>query len=123
MVQLQKQSEIESTVIHSLKYIFELSKVLMIYHSYDNLTSKYGPDKYRLLYTDTDSYILEIETNDLQADTLADSNEYDTSNFPPDHPLYWKKIARCSINSHQKRGHKSSIEFLGPYLCIRGGGP
>ena len=94
--QLQKKQRVKlNQPLYAGFSILELSKVLMFSHYYDYLMPKYGPDKCRLLYTDTDSYILEIETNDMHADMLTDSNEYDTSNFPPDHPLYSKK--NCKV--------------------------
>ena len=42
----------------------------------------------RLLYTDTDSLILQLFTADLYADMNDTIDLYDTSNYQPDHPLY-----------------------------------
>ena len=36
----------------------------------------------RLLYTDTDSFVLELRTRDLRTDLMAISYTLDTSNFP-----------------------------------------
>ena len=41
--------------------IWELSKLHMYQYYYDVMEKKYG-DKIKLLYTDTDSFILHIET-------------------------------------------------------------
>jgi hypothetical protein len=46
--------------------------------------TKYG-DRATLLYTDTDSLLMHIETEDIDADIAADPDEYDT---PDDHPLH-----------------------------------
>jgi hypothetical protein len=41
---------------------------------------RYG-EKARLLYTDTDSFVMEIQTDDLYADMLQDGHLYDTANY------------------------------------------
>ena len=40
-----------------------------------------------LLYTDTDSLVLEVQTEDVYADMACNAYQYDTSNYPRDHPL------------------------------------
>ena len=42
----------------------------------------------KLIYTDTDSLILDIETEDVYKDMQEYSWLYDTSNYPKDHLLY-----------------------------------
>ena len=52
------------------------------------MKARYG-DKAHLLFTDTDSLMYEVETEDLYKDLLsADENMFDFSNYPPTHPLY-----------------------------------
>ena len=41
-----------------------------------------------LLYTNTDSLVLEIQTDDVYADMRRIAGQYDTSNYPKDHPLF-----------------------------------
>ena len=68
--------------------ILDLSKTLMYRYFYDHLKVEYG-EKCRLAYTDTDSFILEIETPNLYEDMEKHLEEwYDTSNYPKEHPLY-----------------------------------
>ena len=43
-------------------------------------------DTLHLLYTDTDSLVLSMETDDLYADMKQDLDVYDTSNYSEDHP-------------------------------------
>jgi len=40
------------------------------------------------LYTDTDSLLLEIETEDYYKDMERRKHLYDTSNYPKEHPLH-----------------------------------
>ncbi len=55
---------------------------------YRNILAKYGPERAKLLFTDTDSLCYHIQTDDLYADMAQDLDCYDTSNYPKDHPLY-----------------------------------
>ena len=67
--------------------ILENSKILMYDFYYNNLKAKYG-ENCELIYTDTDSLILNTKTEDVYEDMKQDSWMYDTSNYPKDHPLY-----------------------------------
>jgi hypothetical protein len=67
--------------------ILDLSKVLMADFWYNNLKKNYG-DKIRLLFTDTDSLMFCVETEDLYKDMEKFKDEYDLSEYPKKHPLY-----------------------------------
>ena len=61
--------------------VLDLSKTLMFEFWYDYLKPMYG-DKIRLCYTDTDSFIMHIKTDDFYNDIRADVDKwFDTSNF------------------------------------------
>ena len=61
--------------------VLHLSKTLMFEFWYDYLKPMYG-DKIRLCYTDTDSFIMHIKTDDLYKDISVDVDKwFDTSNF------------------------------------------
>ena len=49
---------------------------------YHNVIKKTFGDRVRLLYTDTDSFVIELRTRDLHADLKVISHTLDTSNFP-----------------------------------------
>ena len=52
------------------------------------MKKRYG-DKAHLLFTDTDSLMYEIETEDLYADfATAEDNVFDFSNYPPSHSFF-----------------------------------
>ena len=73
--------------------ILDISKTLMYDFHYGYMRKKYG-DKAELLFTDTDSLMYEIETEDFFEDIKMDvESKFDTSDFPEDHP---SGIPRCN---------------------------
>ncbi|CAG8604111.1 701_t:CDS:2, partial [Paraglomus occultum] len=77
--------------------VLDESKVTMYNFYYNVMKARYG-DKVDLAYTDTDSLILHIQTEDVYKD-MAEMHEYfDFSEYPPEHELVknlpegaWKK--------------------------------
>ena len=66
--------------------ILDLNKTLMYEFHYMYIKRKYG-DGPKLLFTDTDSLMYEIETEDFYKDISGDIREkFDTSNYPSEHP-------------------------------------
>ena len=61
--------------------ILEISKTLMYEFWYDYMKPKYN-NNVKLCYTDTDSFIMNIKTNDFYKDIANDvENRFDTSNY------------------------------------------
>ena len=86
-VDKEKEEVLLNKPIYLGMTILDLSKLHMYKFYYDVLKDKYD-NKIRLAYTDTDSYIFEIETEDMYKD-FRELNDYmDFSDYPKNHPNY-----------------------------------
>ena len=80
--------------------VLDLSKTLMFEFWYDCLKPMYD-DKIRLCYTDTDSFIMHVKTDDFYKDISADVDKwFDTCNFNKNdnRPLEIGKTKRYLVN-------------------------
>ena len=69
-------------------FVLELSKLKMYQTYYEYFKPKFG-ERVNLLYTDTDSFILRIESEDLYEEIKPDvARRFDTSKYPKNSPLY-----------------------------------
>jgi hypothetical protein len=92
--------------------VLELSKELMYTFLYDVIKERYG-EKSNILFSDTDSFCLHIQTDDLYEDILRDSEKYDTSNYDADNKLYSKQNAKVVGKMKDECAGKHMIEFVG----------
>ena len=92
--------------------ILETSKLHMYQFWYDHLKNKYN-NKVELVYTDTDSLIIQVETDDIYKDMFEDKDKYDFSEYPPNHSNY--DITNKKVLGTFKDELKSRIitEFIG----------
>ena len=86
-IHMRKTKLVLNKPVYTGMTILENSKILMYDFYYNYLKARYG-HKCELVYTDTDSLILDIQTEDVYKDMKEHSWLYDTSNYAKDHPLY-----------------------------------
>ena len=85
-VHMRKTSLTMNKPIYLGMCILELSKIIMFDFHYNYIKSKYA-DKAKLLFTDTDSLMYEIQTEDFYKDISGDvKDKFDTSDYPENHP-------------------------------------
>ena len=66
--------------------VLDLSKLLMYSFHYEKMLTRYT--NINLCFTDTDSLLYEIETDNIYNDMLEDHHLYDFSEYPLNHPCY-----------------------------------
>ena len=85
-VHMKKTSLTMNKPVYLGMCILELSKIIMYDFHYNYIKSKYG-DKAKLLFTDTDSFLYEIQMEDFYKDISGDVRDrFDTSEYPENHP-------------------------------------
>jgi len=67
--------------------ILDVSKTLMYEFHYGYIKAKYGDDA-QLCFTDTDSLLYDIKTDDVYSDMKEEQERFDTCDYPVDHMLH-----------------------------------
>lgn len=87
-MRFRKTSVLLNKPIYTGATILDLSKIIFYKFIYGYIKPKYG-NKAKFCYGDTDSYIIEIKTEDFYKDISGDILDvFDTSDNPKNHPLY-----------------------------------
>ncbi|KAL9979617.1 hypothetical protein ACROYT_G017300 [Oculina patagonica] len=86
-IDMRKSRLILNKPVYTGMSILDISKILMYDFFYNEIKMEYGK-RCELLYTDTDSLLLEIETEDIYEDIYRNKTLYDTSDYPKEHPLH-----------------------------------
>ena len=85
-VHMKKTSLTMNKPVYLGMSILDLSKTLMFDFHYKYIIPKSG-NKAKLLFTDTDSFLYEIQTKDFYKDISGDvKDRFDTSDYPEGHP-------------------------------------
>ena len=93
--------------------VLELSKLLMLDFHYDFIKQQYPGNKSTLAFTDTDSLLYAIETDNVYADMRQHHEHFDLSNYPDDHQIF----ARLVFERH--RGHLQGCGCVGGAVPAR----
>ena len=97
-IEMRKTCVLLEKAISVGQLILDKSKEPMYSFWYEYLKPKYK-DKINLLYMDTDSFVLEVETDDFFKDTRDDLKEWiDTSNYHKDMVLPDEYKKKASVN-------------------------
>ena len=92
--------------------ILDISKILMYELWYDYMKPKYG-DNVKLCYMDTDSFIMNIKTEDFYKDIANDvEKRFDTSNYEVNRPLPTGKNKKVIGLMKDELGGKIITEFV-----------
>ena len=92
--------------------ILEISKTLMYEFWYDYMKPRYNNDV-KLCYMDTDSFIMNIKTNEFYKDISNDvENRFDTSNYEVNRPLPTGKNKQIIGLMKDELGGKIITEFV-----------
>ena len=85
-VHMKKTSLTMNKPVYLGMSILDLSKTLMFDFHYKYIKPKYNKQA-KLLFTDTDSFLYEIQTEDFYKDISGDvKDRFDTSDYPKNHP-------------------------------------
>ena len=91
--------------------ILEISETLMYEFWYDYMKPNYNSNV-KLCYMDTDSFIMNIKTNDFYKDIASDvENRFDTSNYEANRPLPTRKNKKVMGLIKDELGGKIITEF------------
>ena len=104
--------------------VLELSKLLMLEFHYDFVKPQYPGSKSILAFTDTDSLLYRIETDNIYNDMREHHEHFDLSNYPDNHPLFcnddpetvkWLKRKNKKVVGKFKdeAGGEPILEFVG----------
>ena len=114
-VHMKKTSLTMNKPVYLGMSILDLSKTLMFDFHYKYIKPKYG-NQAKLLFTDTDSFLYEIQTEDFYKDISGDVRDrFDTSDYPKNHP----SVIVTGINKKvlgmfkDEAAGKNIIEFVG----------
>ena len=112
IIEMKKTKVKKNKPIYLGLSILEISKTLMYELWYDYMKPKYN-DNAKLCYMDTDSFIMNIKTNDFYEDIANDAeNRFDTSNYEVNRPLPTGKNKKVIGLMKDELGGKIITEFV-----------
>ena len=112
VVELEKAMvELDKPIYMGLS-ILDYSKIHMYSFYYDVLKPKYN-DKIKLAYTDTDSFIIHVETDDIYTDFKLINQHMDFSDYPKNHECYNASNKKVLGKMKDELNGKIMTHFIG----------
>ena len=112
IIEMKKTKVKTNKLIYLGLSILEISKTLLHEFWYDYMKPKYA-NNVKLCYTDTDSFIINIKTNDFYVDIASDvENRFDTSNYEVKRPLPVGKNKKVICLMKDELGGKIITDFV-----------
>ena len=111
-VRLKKKSLKMNRPNYAGMVILDLAKLLMYDFYYNVLKRRYGP-KLHLLFTDTDSLCVSIQTQDVYNDMLGMQSHLDCSDYPVDHFLHNTKNKKVLGKFKDEMNGQLIYEYVG----------
>ena len=90
----------------------DFSKTLMYDFHYNYIQKKYG-DRAKLLFTDTDSFTYDIETEVVYKDFWNDKDMFDNSDYPENSPYYCNANKKAIGKFKDEACGVPIVEFIG----------
>ena len=111
-IEMRKTKEKVNKPIYLGMPILDISKIVMYEFWYDYMKAKYG-DNVKLCYTDTNSFIFHIKTEDFYEDIADDvERRFDTPSYEIDRPLSRGKNKKLIGLMKDELGGRVMIEFI-----------
>ncbi|XP_054277901.1 uncharacterized protein LOC128996535 [Macrosteles quadrilineatus] len=112
-INLAKENIVLEKPLYVGMCILELSKELMYKFYYEVIVPHYGEDNVRLIYMDTDSFVIEVYTPDLYESFLPIVYHLDTSSLPKNNLAYQPDNAKVLGKFKDELNGTYIQEFLG----------
>ena len=110
-VELRKQRTLINKPFYVGFSVLELSKLHMYRFHYDYFKRKYPRSK--LLFTDTDSLMYWVETDDIYTELFDDKQHFDFASYPKTSPFYDPANNKVIGKFKDEAGSKPITEFVG----------
>ena len=88
----------------------ELSKLVMYDFHYNFIKKKYPGEQSRLCFTNTDSFLYELKTNDIYADILSNNERFDLSEYKDNHQIF-ENLSKEEIRRLKQKNKKVVGKF------------
>ena len=111
-VQLRKAKVLVNKPFYVGFTVLELSKLLMYRFHYDYIKPKYQA-KAQLLFTDTDSLMYDVETEDIFADMSTDKEHFDFAGYPKTSKFFDATNNKVLGKMKDEAAGQPVLEFIG----------